>query len=177
MKRTIGSLILALVLTSCSVPVITPPPPRSIPSQWEVYSYDNYITFSTSSISGTSKRGYPIVLVISYDKENKYTHLYLNWNTDLEENGYVDFSNIPIISQIGEDPSIESGWVISPNWEATFYKDDSLPLIEKLTQANQATFKLDSPKQESITAIFNIEGLSATLSQYKDILNWDFLTF
>ena len=138
---------------------------------WKIKVSENPIDDSKTYIlyieseSGRNSYGKPISLFLR--KKSGETEVFIDWGT------YVGKSP-SVTTRFGKEEAIKTKWTVSSDNTATFPFDfDHLALTRKLLEVDTVVFQMTPYGENTITAVFNVEGLKEIIDPYSDELGWE----
>jgi type VI secretion system protein VasI len=121
------------------------------------------ITFLLRASSGSSSYGDPVYLIIRWNEGEVV--MYIDWDSYLG-------SSIKVTFRVGDNTPETKTWAISTDSEASFYPDDTVSLMQSLLNVDRVIARCTPYGESPITAVFDITGFKALVTQYNDDLKW-----
>lgn len=141
----------------------------SISSDWQTQSYIDPMTDSKDVIiginatSGSNRYGQSPLLLAKC--QNNKTQLILGWNQYLS-NEYIDQT-----TRYDKEPPIEERWNVLTTNKAAMHPHP-IKTLKKLMTVNTYLVRVTPYGEQSITASFNVEGLTEAIKPVRKECNW-----
>ena len=122
---------------------------------------------------GRSRWGEPITF-FARCKSNR-TEAYVDWSDYLGDDSSSPYGNWKRVTvRIGDAPAQEQEWDLSTDNEATFAPDWAGDLLKQMVGEERLVLNTTPYSESPITAVFDLRGMRAALSEVASTCNWHF---
>ena len=138
-------------------------------SQWEVKETINPIddtkttTLTASSVSGTNRRGIPVILMIRC--KSSETDLVVSWSD------YMG-SDLNVLLRIDNQRAFTMSWNMSTNNSAGFFPGSPITFLHQMIKGNRLVIQATPYNESPITAIFSLAGLTKAIAPLRANCGW-----
>ena len=115
--------------------------------------------------SGTSAFGNPIMLIVRCARGE--TEVFVSWNDYLGSDSLV-----PVSVRVDDGSVTDDFWYASTDNTATFYPDDEITFINRLSWAQRLVLQTTPYNEGPTTAVFDLAGMENAIANVREACDW-----
>ena len=96
---------------------------------------------------------------------NYDTDLYISWHDYL-------CNETSVLTRVGDEAAVTQKWNLSANHQSSFYPESPIEFVKQLLEADRIVAQVSPYRARSITADFDLTGLSNAVTPLRETCNW-----